>query len=100
NVAGYLSADLGVGAVGRLMIEAAQAVGVPLATHDHGLTASRRGHRAIPTGDRDWRYDVNVLCANADALPGLVDELGADAFSERRTVGIWHWEAEQFPDRF
>jgi glycosyltransferase involved in cell wall biosynthesis len=98
NIAGYLSAELGVGTVGRLIVETARAAGVPFATFDHEATLSRRDHRTPALGARDWRYDVSVLCANADATRALVDELArGGAPPSRATVGLWHWEAERLP---
>ncbi|HEY2427356.1 MAG TPA: hypothetical protein VGI06_00390, partial [Acidimicrobiales bacterium] len=99
NIAGYLSAELGVGSVGRLVVEAARAAGLPFATYDHHDTLSRRRHGAGPLpGEHDWRYDINVLCANADSTRGLVGELGQQAADKgRATVAMWHWEAERLP---
>jgi glycosyltransferase involved in cell wall biosynthesis len=98
NIAGYLSAELGVGAVGRLMVEAARAAGVPFATFDHDATLSRRDHRTPAIGASDWRYDISLLCANADATRPLVEELAqGGAPPSRATVGLWHWEAERLP---
>jgi len=98
NVLGYLSAELGVGAVGRLVLQAARAVGVPVATYDNLVTLSRKEHPRYPSGDHDWRYDVNILCANADVTVSTARGLGKSAFNGRTTVGIWHWEAEQLPE--
>ena len=42
-------------------------------------------------------YDVNVLCANADHTTHLVQQLGPEFFADRRTIGVWFWEVEDFP---
>jgi hypothetical protein len=98
NVAGYLSGEVGVGAVGRLVVEAARAGGIPFSTFDHDGTLSRRDHPMLAVGATDWRYDIDLLCANADATPALVSQLGrAGSAPARATVGLWHWEAERLP---
>jgi glycosyltransferase involved in cell wall biosynthesis len=98
NVAGYLTSELGVGAVGRLVVEAAEAAGVPVAVESHGTPLSRMQHDTASVGDGDWRYDVNVICANADAVAGIVGALGPERMADRSTVAIWHWEAERLPE--
>jgi glycosyltransferase involved in cell wall biosynthesis len=98
NIAGYLSGEVGVGAVGRLVVETARAAGIPFSTFDHDATVSRRDHPMLAVGATDWRYDIDVLCANADATRALVSQLGGAASAPARaTVGLWHWEAERLP---
>ncbi len=97
NVAGYLSAELGVGTVGRLVLDAAEAAGVPATGYDlpvAGSAPSRTRRRAPAT---DWHRGLNVLCVNADMTAHTLKELGPDRTDGRRTVAIWHWEAQRLP---
>ena len=64
------------------------------APEDHGLAeASENG-----SGGR-FAY-FNLLCANADSVPGVADQLGNTFFSDRYTIGFWAWEVSAFPHRF
>jgi glycosyltransferase involved in cell wall biosynthesis len=99
NVAGYLSAELGVGAVGRSVLAGARAVGLPASTFDCHEVGSRLLHPfAGPRPYGTQPYDVNVLCANADDTKHMLDALGPQTAVGRRTVAIWHWEAERLPE--
>ena len=96
NVAGYLTAELGVGEAARRLVQGLQAGGIPHATITYGRTASRQEHpfvhrRAIAS------YDTNVICVNADQLPHFRAEAGPALFRQRRTIGLWFWEVSRFP---
>ncbi len=43
------------------------------------------------------RYDVNVVCVNADQLPVFAEDVGSDFFRDRYSIGVWFWEAPTFP---
>jgi glycosyltransferase involved in cell wall biosynthesis/SAM-dependent methyltransferase len=100
NVVGYLTSELGVGEVGRQVIDALDAVGVP--TLPVSLTAprSRQGHHFPHVGVSPDDYGVNLICVNADMLPGLAMQAGPSLFHERYTIGVWWWEASVFPERW
>jgi glycosyltransferase involved in cell wall biosynthesis len=62
------------------------------------LSASRqRAHHSA--GSTDRLFDVNVIIANADQLPGIAQRLGK-RFNQRYTIGVWAWEVERFPPPF
>jgi FkbM family methyltransferase len=98
NVLGYLTAELGVGEMGRLVHEAVVASGVPVATAVEEFTVSSRTSHPLPADAAlgDPRYGVSVLVVNADMLgptldahPGLV--------RDRYVIGVWSWELDAFP---
>ena len=98
NVLGYLTAELGVGEMGRLVHDAVAASGVPLATAVEESTVHNRTAHPLPAGAvlGEPRFPVSVLCVNADmtgATLRLHDELGRD----RYVIGVWSWELEDFP---
>jgi glycosyltransferase involved in cell wall biosynthesis len=95
NVVGYLDAEDGVGAVGRLLIDTLRAADVPYATIVSSDTGSHRGARYTP-GDKAV-YDVTVACINADEMPYAADRLGDDLHVAGPVAGIWAWEVETFP---
>lgn len=98
NVLGYLTAELGVGEMGRLAHDSVTASGVPVATVVEDSTVSNRTGHPLPSDARlgDPVYPVSVLCVNADmtaATLGLHPDLGRG----RHVIGLWSWELEDFP---
>ncbi|MFN1208808.1 hypothetical protein ACKXGD_17875, partial [Enterococcus lactis] len=68
NVLGYLTAELGVGELGRLVHEAVVASGVPVATAVEEFTVVSRTSHPLPADAAlgDPRYGVSLLVVNAD----------------------------------
>lgn len=99
NVAGYLNSELGVGEAARLLIRALDAQTIPLAPVGIAAPASRQEHH-FSAGVPSFPYPVNVLCANADGLPGFVGQLEPGVTEERYTIGMWFWEVSTFPERW
>lgn len=98
-VAGYFRAELGVGEAGRSVVAGLESAGLPFTTHTYTKTVSRQDHafdeRDAESTDHD--VDINIVCVNADALPGFVVDAGPDFFRERYTIGLWFWEVGTFP---
>ena len=97
NIFGYLDSELSVGHAARSVVRAAESVGL-----SHDVVTSRAPHGfhdpeapKVPRGR--WNHDVNLLCVNADRVPASVHGLGAAAFADRPTAGLWFWEAERLP---
>jgi glycosyltransferase involved in cell wall biosynthesis len=97
NIAGYFTAELGVGEAARLLTRAVEASGTPYATVAYDLTASRQTHPYTERGDGNAPYDLNIVCVNSDRLPDFVRDFGPGFFKGRHTVGYWFWELELFP---
>ena len=100
NVVGYLTAELGVGEVGRQIIGALDGAGAPVTPITIPSGTNREQHAFDHRGVGGPLQPVNLLCVNADMLPEVVDSLGAHLFEHRRTVGFWWWETEAFPYRW
>lgn len=100
NVAGYLRSELGIGEVARQIVSALDAASV--AALPVGLLAqeSRQGHAYVAGGLTHNPFAVNVVCVNADGLPGFAQEAGKEFFEDRYTIGVWWWETSDFPERF
>ncbi|MGH2758431.1 MAG: glycosyltransferase [Actinomycetota bacterium] len=97
NLAGYVRAESGVGEVSRLLLATLDAGGVPATVVPFAKTPSRQ--ESAPPRDRGAaRHETNVICVNADALPGFADEMGEEFFAGRRNIGVWQWEVERFPE--
>lgn len=97
TVAGYFRAELGVGEAGRSIVAGLEAAQMPYVTQTVTETVSRQEHpfEDLVTGADD--SDVNIVCVNADALPGFATGVSHAFFRDRYTVGLWFWEVDQFP---
>lgn len=98
EVAGYLSADLGLGESGRQFIASLEAAGLPVSTTTYRRTQSRL---AAPWEDRlpatGERHDISLTCINADQLPRFRKDAGPAYFPGRYRIGLWFWEVDDFP---
>jgi len=98
RVAGYLRAEMGVGQLGRLAGAAVEAAGIAVSHHVDRRTTSRQHHPFVPAVDDDM--NVNLICVNADELPGFAARVGPGFFESRYTIGLWAWEVSAFPQRY
>jgi glycosyltransferase involved in cell wall biosynthesis/SAM-dependent methyltransferase len=96
NVAGYFRAELGVGEAARQLVGALKEIDLPYATVTLDDTLSRQDHPFSEQGG-ETPYDFNIVCVNADMLPGCAKKLGPEFFDGRYTIGVWHWEVSPFP---
>jgi glycosyltransferase involved in cell wall biosynthesis len=100
NIAGYVTADLGVGQSARLAAASASAAEIDFCVIDYSSgTTSKKS-------DRTWAhklstanpYAVNLLHINADQQPSFVRAMGPAFFSGKYNIGYWHWELPELPD--
>ncbi|MFI7674798.1 FkbM family methyltransferase [Actinophytocola sp. NPDC049390] len=98
NVLGYLTAELGVGEMGRLVHEAVVAAGVPVATAVEEFTVVNRTEHPLPGNVTagDPKYGVSVLVVNADMTAATL-RMHPDLGSDRYVIGVWSWELDTFP---
>ena len=98
NVIGYLRAVNGLGEATRLMLPAIELAGVPYQTMDYKASPSREGSDFEEHAELGVpRYDINLLCVNADMIPTFVRDAGPGLFMKRYTISTWAWETEEFP---
>lgn len=100
NLAGYLRAELGIGEVARQMIGALDAVDVPVLPVGLFAPNSRQGHGYVAASHERNPFPVNLICVNADGLPGFAKETGEGFFEDRYSIGVWWWETSELPARF
>lgn len=101
NVVGYFRSELGTGEAARQVVSALDSVGVPLLpVHGRTVPPNRQGHAFQHLDASDAAFPVNLICMNADVLPGFAEEAGRDFFRDRHTIGLWFWEVERFPGRW
>ena len=97
NVAGYLSADLGLGVAARRTIAALTASDVPTHPVVYRRTMSRQALEA-DAGAPTAPFDVNLVCVTAEQFPFFRSDMGPAFFAGHYTIGYWFWELEAFPD--
>ncbi len=104
NVAGYFEGVMGVGEHARQLAAALRTQDIPVATTTLHPDAAPEDHELAEAseyrGDGGRFAFFNLLCANADSVPGAADQLGDAFFSDRYTIGFWAWEVSAFPQRF
>ncbi|MFC7618479.1 glycosyltransferase family 4 protein [Actinokineospora soli] len=98
NVAGYLTAELGLGQMGRIVLKAIEAADIPVVSvvEVESLNGNVRTGIDRPSSAGAPRHPVSVLAVNADYTRMLLDnhpEVGHD----RYVIGLWAWELEDFP---
>lgn len=96
NLLGYLTAELGVGEMGRIVHEAIEAAGIPVASVLEERSVLNRTGLDRPATVGDPKFPISVLAVNADMtrpLLGAHREVGHD----RYRIGLWAWELEDFP---
>lgn len=99
NLIGYLSSERGLGEVARQILATLQAGGVATAPIEVPTDGARFPEELAGLGADDHPYDFNLICVNADMLPGLA-AAGAGLFADRLTAGLWFWEVPRFPERW
>lgn len=97
-VAGYLRAELGLGELGRLALQAATTAGLEVGTYIFDLTLSRQNHPIVEVARGD--LNVNVIAVTGDQFLYFVDRVGEQYFEGRYNIGLWAWELEDVPDFF
>jgi FkbM family methyltransferase len=98
NLLGYLTAELGVGELGRLVHEAVVASGLPVSTVVEDATVVNRTEHplaatAVPGPPR---HPVTLLCVNADMTARTLDAY-PELAGGRYVIGVWSWELDDFP---
>lgn len=98
NVVGYLTAELGIGEMARVVRRAIAAAGVPMVSvvEEHSLAGSVRTGLATPDDVGTPRFGVSLLTVNSDFTRLILDS-HPDAGADRYRIGLWAWELEEFP---
>jgi len=96
NLAGYLTAELGLGEMGRIVHKAIAQAGIDVVSVvEERSLSNRTGVQHDGTVGRP-RFPVTVLAVNADQTPVILANY-PELAHERYTIGLWAWELEDFP---
>ncbi len=100
NVAGFLTADLGIGESARCMVRAADAAGIPAALITLKLPCKNRlgDPTYAPRLQETNPHPVNVVHLDPPASPDLDHYHGKKFRAGRYNIAYWAWELPEFPD--
>jgi glycosyltransferase involved in cell wall biosynthesis len=100
NVAGYFRAELGIGTAGRSLLAALEMTDIPFNAIAFDRTANRLSHPFSGSASAAGEADINIVCINPDQIELFAEQTGPDFWNGRYSIGVWFWEAEDFPDSF
>ncbi len=101
NVAGYLTAELGVGEAARGYVTALKSLGVETALTDFALgTQSRKEDRSLSDFSAENPYPLNLICVNADQIPNFLSHFGTKYLEQKYNIAVWWWELPIFPEEW
>jgi glycosyltransferase involved in cell wall biosynthesis len=99
NVAGYLTAELGLGEMGRIVHRIVRESGIPVVAvvEEYSLSESCRTGLDEPDTAGRPKFPVSILAVNSDFTQLLLDS-HPEAGYRRYRIGLWAWELEEFPE--
>ncbi|HEX3588970.1 MAG TPA: glycosyltransferase family 4 protein [Pseudonocardiaceae bacterium] len=96
NVAGYLTAELGLGEMGRIVLRAVEHADVPVVTVVEEHSLSCRTALAAPDSVGRPRFPVSLMTVNSDQAELLLASFPEVGYRRYR-IGLWAWELEELP---
>jgi glycosyltransferase involved in cell wall biosynthesis len=96
NIAGFLTAELGLGEMARIVHRIAERAGIPVASVVEEQSIACRTALPQPETAGRPRYPVSILAVNAD-YTDLVLSSHPEVGHNRHRIGLWAWELEDFP---
>jgi glycosyltransferase involved in cell wall biosynthesis len=101
NVAGYLTAELGLGEVARNYVSVIQQLGVQTSLQDASfITHQRKGASQLTAFTTDNPYPANLVCINAPEIKHFIERFGTSYFRTKYNIGSWWWEVEELPQEW
>ncbi|HEY3751559.1 MAG TPA: glycosyltransferase [Pseudonocardiaceae bacterium] len=96
NVAGYLTAELGLGEMGRIVLRAVEHAKVPVVSvvEEHSLSCRTALDKPDSVGRP--RFPVSVMTVNSDQTELLLASYPEVGYRRYR-IGLWAWELEDVP---
>jgi glycosyltransferase involved in cell wall biosynthesis len=98
NVAGFLTAELGLGEVARSYVQAIKHLDMPLSLQDASFITHQRKADTSLSGFSSYNpYPTNLICLNAPEIKHFIDKFGSQYFKTKYNIGSWWWEVEELP---
>jgi glycosyltransferase involved in cell wall biosynthesis len=100
ELAGYLSAAVGVGEAARRYVTALRSVGVEVLERDVPLPGRDRvdGVHLGDTRPNNRKIDFNLVCLNPEQMLPYFVSADGPVQNGRQTIGIWSWEVDVLPE--
>jgi len=99
NVHGYLTAELGMGELGRRVLLACEEAGIPVTAMVNHRHVSRNGEE-ISLPEQTVVYPIDIAVINADQIENWATDPFVITGAAHARVGVWAWEVEEFPAEF
>jgi len=101
NIAGLLSAELGIGEAARGHVKAIRSAKIPCILHDVDAGFSRKNDTTFAGQFSEKApYDISLLEINADFLLPFERRYGQNLMQNRYCIGHWAWELSTFPEKW
>jgi FkbM family methyltransferase len=97
NMLGYLTAELGLGEMGRIVHDAIEQAGVPITSVVEDRLVSNRTDVQRPATAGEPKFPVSLIAVNADQTRAVLDN-HPEVGHKRYRIGLWAWELEDFPE--
>jgi glycosyltransferase involved in cell wall biosynthesis len=99
NLAGYLTAELGIGEMSRVLHRVLAESGTPVVSvvEEFSLSASCRTALDEPETTGRPRFPLSIIAVNSDFTELLLDS-HPEVGHQRYRIGLWAWELEEFPE--
>ena len=103
NVLGWHKGMFGVGISARCMFDTLKVVNAPVrAVRIYGAREHKHKSTYIKAQDytRSAESPINIVVANADNVPGILQTYPEKIWEEHYNIGVWAWELSIYPDKF
>ncbi|NKE55765.1 FkbM family methyltransferase [Lentzea sp. PSKA42] len=97
NMLGYLTAELGLGEMGRIVHDAIELAGVPIVSVVEDRLVSNRTNVDHQGTMGEPKFPVSLLAVNADQTKAVLGN-HPGVGHHRYRIGLWAWELEDFPE--
>jgi glycosyltransferase involved in cell wall biosynthesis/2-polyprenyl-3-methyl-5-hydroxy-6-metoxy-1,4-benzoquinol methylase len=98
NVAGFFSAQLGLGESVRQLVHAIRVRDIDVVPVQGRVIPSGRGESDFGYVTPDHaEHPVTILMLNGDSIPLFAEDVGEDFFRDRYTIGFYWWEVDPYP---
>ncbi len=101
NLVGYFRSETGVGQSARAACAALRSVSVPISlrcSSDGGPTLKQ--DQTVGPMSTAFPYAANLFYVNADEAPHVKQSFGEAFYRNRRNIGFWVWELDEFPEEW
>lgn len=100
NIIGFIDAESGVGEGARGIIRAIESSGIPFSLCNIKQDWIRSNDKTYTDFSDELPYLINIIVANADMTPHVMDQIVKERSLARYNIGFWAWELMNFPTKW